>query len=172
MSIPLILASQSRPRRDVLFSAGICPTIRVSHVDEPAALEREAAALGVTVNDLSVEQRVMILATAKAEAVHQAYRNIADTAAHARGERVVGFPPGSRRSRRILGGHSRTHGQRAVRRRDEDPRFLRHRHSHRRRADRRFRGWPSKPDPFEGRPADSRLRFHVPAGRRMLRQAA
>lgn len=92
MSIPLILASQSRPRRDVLFSAGICPTIRVSHVDEPVALEREAAALGVTVNDLSVEQRVMILATAKAEAVHQAYRNIADTAAHARGERVVGFP--------------------------------------------------------------------------------
>ena len=92
MSIPLILASQSRPRRNVLFSAGICPTIRVSHVDEPAALEREAAALGVTVNDLSVEQRVMILATAKAEAVHQAYRNIADTAAHARGERVVGFP--------------------------------------------------------------------------------
>ena len=76
----------------MLFSAGICPTIRVSHVDEPAALEREAAALGVTVNDLSVEQRVMILATAKAEAVHQAYRNIADTAAHARGERVVGFP--------------------------------------------------------------------------------
>lgn len=94
MSIPLILASQSRPRRDVLFSAGICPTIRVSHVDEPAALEREAAALGVTVNDLSVEQRVMILATAKAEAVHQAYRNIADTAAHARGERVVGFRSG------------------------------------------------------------------------------
>ena len=92
MSIPLILASQSRPRRDVLFSAGICPTIRVSHVDEPAALEREATELGVTVNDLTVEQRVMILATAKAEAVHQAYRNIADTAAHASGERVVGFP--------------------------------------------------------------------------------
>lgn len=92
MSIPLILASQSRPRRDVLFSAGICPTIRVSHVDEPAALEREAAALGVTVNDLSVEQRVMILATAKAEAVHQAYRNIADTAAHARGERRGWLP--------------------------------------------------------------------------------
>lgn len=92
MSIPLILASQSRPRRDVLFSAGICPTIRVSHVDEPTALEREAAALGVAVDDLSVEQRVMFLATAKAEAVHQAYRNIADTASHASGERVVGFP--------------------------------------------------------------------------------
>ena len=39
-SIPLILASKSKPRRDVLFSAGICPTIRVSNVDEPAALER------------------------------------------------------------------------------------------------------------------------------------
>ena len=91
MSIPLILASQSRPRRDVLFSAGICPTIRVSHVDEPAALEREAASLGTTVDNLTVEQRVMILATAKAEAVHQAYRNIADAASHASGERIVGF---------------------------------------------------------------------------------
>ena len=158
MSIPLILASQSRPRRDVLFSAGICPTIRVSHVDEPAALEREAAALGVTVNDLSVEQRVMILATAKAEAVHQAYRNIADTAAHARGERVVGFPlrAADDRDASSAGTAARTDSAQ----------------SHRRRADRRFRGWPSKPDPFEGRPADSRLRFHVPAGRRMLRQAA
>ena len=90
-SIPLILASKSKPRRDVLFSAGICPTIRVSNVDEPAALEREAAAMGVAVSDLSVEQRVMILATAKAEAVHQAYRNVAATAAAAHGDRVVGF---------------------------------------------------------------------------------
>ena len=32
-SVPLILASKSKPRRDVLFSAGICPTIRVSNVD-------------------------------------------------------------------------------------------------------------------------------------------
>ena len=167
MSIPLILASQSRPRRDVLFSAGICPTIRVSHVDEPAALEREAAALGVTVNDLSVEQRVMILATAKAEAVHQAYRNIADTAAHARGERVVGFPlrAADDRDASSAGTAARTDSAQSA---DE----TKTRHSHRRRADRRFRGWPSKPDPFEGRPADSRLRFHVPAGRRMLRQAA
>ena len=90
--IPLILASKSKPRRDVLFSAGICPTIRVSNVDEPAALEREAAVRGVAVSDLSVEQRVMILATAKAEAVHQAYRNVASTAAAAHGDRVVGFP--------------------------------------------------------------------------------
>ena len=91
-SVPLILASKSKPRRDVLFSAGICPTIRVSNVDEPAALEREAAAMGVAVSDLSVEQRVMILATAKAEAVHQAYRNVAATAAAAHGNRIIGYP--------------------------------------------------------------------------------
>ena len=166
MSIPLILASQSRPRRDVLFSAGICPTIRVSHVDE-------AAALGVTVNDLSVEQRVMILATAKAEAVHQAYRNIADTAAHARGERVVGFPlrAADDRDASSAGTAARTDSAQSA---DET-------------KTRDFSGIAiptvAEPiadfvdglrrlDPFEGRPADSRLRFHVPAGRRMLRQAA
>ena len=174
MSIPLILASQSRPRRDVLFSAGICPTIRVSHVDEPAALEREAAALGVTVNDLSVEQRVMILATAKAEAVHQAYRNIADTAAHARGERVVGFP--LRAGRRIANASSAGTAARTDSAQSADETKTRD-----------FSGIAiptvaepiadfvdgrPEPDPFEGRPADSRLRFHVPAGRRMLRQAA
>ena len=42
MTIPLILASKSAPRRNVLYSAGVCPTIRVSHVDEPAALEHAA----------------------------------------------------------------------------------------------------------------------------------
>ena len=61
MPIPLILASKSKPRRDVLYSAGICPTIRVSHVDEPAALEAAAREEGVTVDDLSIKQRVMIL---------------------------------------------------------------------------------------------------------------
>ena len=70
MSIPLILASKSKPRRDVLYSGGICPTIRVSHVDEPAVLEVAAREEGVTVDDLSIKQRVMILAAAKAEAVH------------------------------------------------------------------------------------------------------
>ena len=54
MPIPLILASKSKPRRDVLYSAGICPTIRVSHVDEPAALEAAAREEGVTVDDLSI----------------------------------------------------------------------------------------------------------------------
>ena len=92
MSIPLILASKSVPRRNVLNSAGVCPTIRVSYVDEPAALEKAALQAGVAVTDLSVNQRVMILAEAKAQAVHQAYREVAATAAAARGERVTGYP--------------------------------------------------------------------------------
>ena len=60
MSIPMILASKSQPRRDVLYAAGNLPDHRVSHVDEPAALEKAAAERGVTVDQLNVEQRVMI----------------------------------------------------------------------------------------------------------------
>lgn len=92
MTIPLILASKSVPRRNVLYAAGICPTIRVSHVDEPAALERAAAAEGISVDELSVDRRVAILAEAKAQAVYQAYRNVADTASSATGERVTAYP--------------------------------------------------------------------------------
>ncbi|MBM6699835.1 Maf family protein [Bifidobacterium pullorum subsp. saeculare] len=92
MSIPLILASKSKPRRYVLNSAGVCPTIRVSHVDEDAALERAAASQGREVADLDVNQRVMILAQAKAQAVYHAYRDVAATAAAAQGERVIGYP--------------------------------------------------------------------------------
>ncbi|NMM95047.1 septum formation inhibitor Maf [Bifidobacterium sp. DSM 109957] len=92
MSIPLILASKSKPRRDVLNSAGVCPTIRVSHVDEPAALEEAAQEQGVTVDELSIEQRVTILAQAKAQAVYHAYQAVAATAAAATGERIVGYP--------------------------------------------------------------------------------
>lgn len=92
MTIPLILASKSVPRRNVLYSAGVCPTIRVSHVDEPAALEHAAEQAGVGVDELSVRQRVMILAEAKAQAVYQAYRNVAEAAAAATGERVTAYP--------------------------------------------------------------------------------
>lgn len=92
MTIPLILASKSAPRRDVLYSAGVCPTIRVSHVDEPAALRAAAAARGVDVEALGVDERVTILAEAKAQAVHRAYRDVAATAAAATGERVTAFP--------------------------------------------------------------------------------
>lgn len=92
MTIPLILASKSLPRRNVLNAAGVCPTIRVSHVDEPAALEAAAAKAGVAVSDLPISERVAILAEAKAQAVHQAYRNVAVTADNATGECVVGYP--------------------------------------------------------------------------------
>ena len=94
MSIPLILASKSVPRRNVLFSAGICPTIRVSHVDEPAALAEAAAQEGVAVADLPIKRRVTILASAKAQAVHRAYRAVAAAAAAATGDRVIGYPLG------------------------------------------------------------------------------
>lgn len=92
MPIPLILASQSASRRKLLYSAGVCPTIRVSHVDEPAALEDAAARSGGIVDDLSVEERVLILAEAKAQAVHQAYRDVAATSQSATGERVTAYP--------------------------------------------------------------------------------
>lgn len=92
MSIPLILASKSKPRRDVLYSAGICPTIRVSHVDEPGALKRAAAEAGCAVDDLTVDKRVTILAEAKAQAVYQAYREVAQTAGAATGERIIAYP--------------------------------------------------------------------------------
>ena len=92
MSVSLILASKSVPRRNVLNAAGVCPTIRVSHVDEPAALRQAAEHAGVAVADLSVETRVEILAQAKAEAVHRAYRHVAEAADAASGECVVGYP--------------------------------------------------------------------------------
>ena len=92
MSVPLILASKSRPRRDVLYSAGICPTIRVSHVDEPAVVLHEATRLGMTVDELPVQSQVLILAQAKAQAVYDTYREIRGTAASATGELHVCRP--------------------------------------------------------------------------------
>ncbi|KFI66194.1 Maf family protein [Bifidobacterium cuniculi] len=92
MSIPLILASKSRPRRDILFNAGICPTIRVSHVDEPAALECAARQQGIAVDELGIDEKVMILAEAKAYAVYEAYLEVAAASRAARGERVTGWP--------------------------------------------------------------------------------
>ena len=92
MSIPLILASQSRPRRDVLYSAGICATIRVSHVDERAAVAHEASRLGISVDKLPVQSQVLILAQAKARSVYQTYCEIRRTAASATGSLQVCRP--------------------------------------------------------------------------------
>ncbi len=76
----------------MLYSAGVCPTIRVSHVDELAALEHAAEQAGVGVDELSVRQRVIVLAEAKAQAVYRRYRNVAEAAAAATGERVTAYP--------------------------------------------------------------------------------
>ncbi len=92
MTIPLILASKSKPRRDILFHAGICPTIRVSHVDEDAVIARAADEQGITVDELPVDTKVMLLAEAKALAVYEAYLAVAKTAREATGERVTGRP--------------------------------------------------------------------------------
>ena len=80
MTIPLILASKSKPRRDILFHAGIRPTIRVSHVDEDAVLARAADERGITVDELPIDTKVMLLAEAKALAVYEAYLAVAKTA--------------------------------------------------------------------------------------------
>lgn len=78
MSIPVILASTSPSRRTLLTHAGICPTVRPSGVDEPAVLQQAAAQQGINVDQLPAQQRVMILAQAKAQAAYRAYRVEAD----------------------------------------------------------------------------------------------
>lgn len=92
MSIPLILASKSPSRRNVLNAAGISPTIHVSHVDEPAALAAEAKVRGISVDDLTCEQRVMILAQAKAASVYRSQRQVCEAAENAGGEQVIAYP--------------------------------------------------------------------------------
>ncbi|KFI59070.1 Maf family protein [Bifidobacterium gallicum] len=92
MTIPVILASQSPARRNVLFDAGICPTIRVSHVDEDAVVERAAAKDNITVDEMGIDRRVMLLAQAKAQVVYESYVQTAKTAQQARGQAVVGRP--------------------------------------------------------------------------------
>ena len=68
MAVTLILASKSPARRAVLAAAGVIPVIHESEVDEPAALRDAASERGTNVEELSAEQRVSILACAKAKA--------------------------------------------------------------------------------------------------------
>ena len=88
MTVSLILASQSPARRAVLAAAGVIPIIHVSEVDEPAALHDAASERGTSVEQLSAEQRVSILARAKAQAVYNAWKLVADAAASASGDLV------------------------------------------------------------------------------------
>lgn len=92
MTVSLILASQSPSRRAVLAAAGVIPIIHVSEVDELAALRDAASERGTSVEQLNVEQRVSILARAKAQAVYHAWKLVADAAASASGDLVVGYP--------------------------------------------------------------------------------
>ena len=92
MTVSLILASQSPARRAVLAAAGVIPVIHVSEVDEPAALCNAANVQGISVEQMSAEERVSILAQAKAQAVYNAWKLVADTAASASGDLVVGYP--------------------------------------------------------------------------------
>ena len=92
MSVPLILASSSRSRRDVLYHAGICAMVRPPHVDEPQTVHRAASRLGMAAGAVPAEQRVMVLAQAKAHAVFRSFRELARTASAARGELQVSRP--------------------------------------------------------------------------------
>ncbi len=92
MTVSLILASQSPARRAVLAAAGVIPVIHVSEVDEPAALRDAASERGASVEQLSACERVSILARAKAQAVYNAWKLVADAAASASGDLVVGYP--------------------------------------------------------------------------------
>lgn len=92
MAVTLILASKSPARRAVLAAAGVIPVIHESEVDEPAALRYAASERGTNVEELSAEQRVSILACAKAKAVYESWKRVADSAASASGDLVVGYP--------------------------------------------------------------------------------
>lgn len=92
MSVVVILASKSPSRRALLKTAGIVPTIAVSHVDEHAALQQAARSLGKKAEQLSPEQTVSILSQSKAQAVYESYRKVIETARAATGERVTGYP--------------------------------------------------------------------------------
>ena len=92
MAVTLILASKSPARRAVLAAAGVIPVIHESEVDEPAALHDAAVERGTSIEELSAEQRVSILARAKASAVYDAWKCVADAAASASGDLVVGYP--------------------------------------------------------------------------------
>ncbi|MFD0705646.1 Maf family nucleotide pyrophosphatase [Alloscardovia venturai] len=92
MSIPVALASQSPSRARLLVQAGIRPTIRVSHVDEDAVLEKIAANRGEDVSSLSVEERVLVLAREKAKSVAHDYTHTWDTVKTSTGHLNISRP--------------------------------------------------------------------------------
>ncbi len=90
--IPVVLASQSPSRLQLLIKAGIRPTIRISHIDEPAVLEQSARDQGLKVDDIPAQARVMVLATAKAQAIAGTYTAAFSTVQKAEGDLVISRP--------------------------------------------------------------------------------
>ena len=92
MTIPVVLASQSPSRARLLVQAGIRPTIRVSHVDEKAVLQDLADNRGIGVDQLSIEERVLVLARAKAKSVADEYTATWNTMRESVGEFSISRP--------------------------------------------------------------------------------
>lgn len=90
--VPVILASESPARRKLLLDAGIRPTVQVSRVDEEAALQKRADEYGIDVKDISVSDRVLILASAKAHAVFERRQQFKAAVERAKGKYVVSKP--------------------------------------------------------------------------------
>ncbi|MFT8638367.1 Maf family nucleotide pyrophosphatase [Bifidobacterium sp.] len=92
MALPLILASHSRPRRDLLYSAGICPMIRESHVDERAVILDMAKRQNVNPDQIPAQERVAALSRAKAQTVASSFKEVREAARNARGYRQISTP--------------------------------------------------------------------------------
>ena len=92
MALPLILASHSRPRRDLLYSAGICPMIRESHVDERAVILDMAKRQNVNPDQIPAQERVAALSRAKAQTVAESFKAVKEAAKNARGYRQISTP--------------------------------------------------------------------------------
>lgn len=61
----LILASESKSRRDILFHAGICPTHPRVTCGRGAVLSRVSVEQGVSVDDLPIDAKAILLAEAR-----------------------------------------------------------------------------------------------------------
>ncbi len=90
--VPFILASQSPSRQALLVKAGISPVIRKSHLDEPRALEDAARSRGLKATDLSIEDRVSVLAAGKADLILHTLQSVVETEHRVQGDLVVVRP--------------------------------------------------------------------------------
>lgn len=92
MAIPLILASHSHSRRNLLYNAGICPMIRESHVDERAVILDMAKRQNINPDQIPIQERVAALSRAKAQAVASSFKSVEQTAQQASGYMQISTP--------------------------------------------------------------------------------